>query len=197
VTRQLSQKKTTSNFILLTPRDLKIKDFLIIELRTVFGEFIKGDEENPKLIESQLKAFFEGKEKIISTIGDMCTQTFVEIDLVPDLSIVDGLTRRKQTKKVEVKGAEKRKLANPAGEIKKKVWEEIRKHFQEKEKRKQIIIEGEEDLLALVVIIEAPMGSYVVYGVPPINEQKETGIMIVHIDQKIKEKISKIMDQME
>ncbi len=197
MTRQLSQKKTTSNFILLTPRDLKLKDFLIIELRAVFGEFIKGDEENPKLIESQLKAFFEGKEKIISTIGDMCTQTFVEIDLVPDLSIVDGLTRRKQTKKVEVKGAEKRKLANPAGVINKKVWEEIRKHFQEKEKRKQIIIEGEEDLLALAVIIEAPMGSYVVYGVPPINEQKEAGIMIVYIDQKIKKKISKIMTQME
>ncbi|MCG3218069.1 MAG: DUF359 domain-containing protein [Candidatus Heimdallarchaeota archaeon] len=193
----MSQKKTTSNFILLTPRDLKLKDFLIIELRAVFGEFIKGDEENPKLIESQLKAFFEGKEKIISTIGDMCTQTFVEIDLVPDLSIVDGLTRRKQTKKVEVKGAEKRKLANPAGVINKKVWEEIRKHFQEKEKRKQIIIEGEEDLLALAVIIEAPMGSYVVYGVPPINEQKEAGIMIVYIDQKIKKKISKIMTQME
>jgi hypothetical protein len=194
----LSQKNNTSNFVQLTPKNLKLKDFLKPELRAVFGVFIKGDEEKPRVIEAELKAFFEGKGKEIATVGDMCTRTFVEINLVPNLSIVDGLTQRKQTKEVEVKGAEKSKLANPSGEIKKKVWEEIRKHFQDKEKRKrQIIIDGEEDLLALAVIVEAPMGSYVIYGVPPINKEKEAGIMIVHINQKIKEKISKIMAQME
>jgi len=92
--------------------------------------------------------------------------------LIPNLSIVDGLTQRKQTEEVDVSGAEKKKFVNPAGEIRKKTWDEIRNHFQDKEKRRrQIIIEGEEDLLALAVIVESPIGSYVIYGVPPIEKK--------------------------
>jgi len=55
--RPLSHKKTTSNLDQLT-RDLKLKDSLKPELRAVFGVFIKGDENNPRTIEAQLKTFF-------------------------------------------------------------------------------------------------------------------------------------------
>jgi hypothetical protein len=53
------------------------------------------------------------------------------------------------------------------------------------------VVEGEEDLLTLVAVVEAPENSLVVYGQP------REGLVVVKVDEKIKKRVKEIVDSME
>lgn len=84
------------------------------------------------------------------------------------------------------------KLSNQAGSIEHQATQEIQKSIIEQVKKLQsikqpqthyILIEGEEDLLALPAILYAPLHTLVVYG------QKNRGIVIVEVTEEMKEKV--------
>uniref|UniRef100_A0A7C5TFQ5 GTP-dependent dephospho-CoA kinase n=2 Tax=Ignisphaera aggregans TaxID=334771 RepID=A0A7C5TFQ5_9CREN len=106
----------------------------------------------------------------IIVVGDYVCETFIKYIGVPRMCIVDGKTLRyldidsKEVKKsfeyVEV-------CINPQGYISKPCLETIDKCFREG-LRSLIIVNGEEDLLALASLIIISQG-YVVYGIPSIG----------------------------
>ena len=55
----------------------------------------------------------------------------------------------------------------------------------------QVLVEGEEDLLTLVAVLEAPEGSLVVYGQP------HDGVVAVKADKKTKERVQQVVEAME
>ncbi|MCJ7713870.1 GTP-dependent dephospho-CoA kinase family protein, partial [Candidatus Bathyarchaeota archaeon] len=60
----------------------------------------------------------------------------------------------------------------------------------ESNKRAQIVIDGEEDLLTLIVILHAPKNAFVIYGQP--NE----GIVLIKVTEKRKEEVRSILKDM-
>ncbi len=85
--------------------------------------------------------------------------------------------------------AEKICIKNPAGCLNLDVFKAI-KNALHSGSRYKICIEGEEDLVTLAAIDVAPAGSLILYGQPGL------GMVMVNVDQKIKEKVRHILNRM-
>lgn len=118
-------------------------------------------------------------EAKVVCVGDVSLDELLEAGVVPDVAIVDGKVMRKFRGVRRLEGFEVVKVHNDPGTISGEAWEALEKAL-EKEKV-QIIVEGEEDLLALPAIYLAPLGSVVVYGQP------KEGMVVVFVDNSKKE----------
>ena len=127
----------------------------------------------------------------IVTVGDIVTKTLIENNITPKLSIFDLKTQRDIP--VEIDHIFKRiiKIKNPPGYISDEAIESIKYLSTIDDKDIALLVDGEEDLLALIVIKYFPIGTYVLYGQP--NE----GIVVLKIDNLLKQEIDKILKQFE
>ena len=127
------------------------------------------------------------------TVGDVVSLTVWRMGIVPDLAIYDGRTERREMTEfatlVEEQGLEKEVVINPAGTITRDLCDAIRNAFVWGPGL--IRVEGEEDLALMPVILEAPIGADVIYGWPG------KGMMVLVIDQAIKEKTKLLWKEME
>jgi uncharacterized protein (UPF0218 family) len=125
----------------------------------------------------------------IVTVGDIVTKTVIENDITPKLSIFDLKTQRNIP--VEINHIFKKiiKIKNPPGYISDEAIESIKYLSTINDKDIALLVDGEEDLLTLIVIKYFPVGTYVLYGQP--NE----GIVVLKIDKKLKQEIDKILKQ--
>lgn len=102
----------------------------------------------------------------VITIGDVVTESFIEAGIPIRLAIIDGKTKRGIH---EISGGnftECRSVDNPTGEISAEAWTTIKDTIDGGEKT-VIAVNGEEDLLVLPVVAEAPLHTIVAYGQPP------------------------------
>jgi len=127
----------------------------------------------------------------IVTVGDIVTKTVIENNITPKLSIFDLKTQRDIP--VEINHTFKKiiKVKNPPGYISDEAIESIKYLSTIDDKDIALLVDGEEDLLALIVIKYFPIGTYVLYGQP--NE----GIVVLKIDNTLKQEIDRILKQFE
>lgn len=92
---------------------------------------------------------------LIVTVGDYCSET-----LYSDIKIFDRLTQRRAAKN-KLRAA--LKLVNPPGTIQPEAWLVIEQAIKE---RKNILVNGEEDMLVIPAVLLAPENSLVAYGLP-------------------------------
>jgi len=113
----------------------------------------------------------------------------VKFGIVPSLQIVDSLEKRQQRNLPE--GLVKTSLScnNPPAEITSDSINVIKQAFA-MDVPVRIIVKGEEDLLVLPAVLFAPEKSLIMYGQP--NE----GLVIVKINEKIRNKAKSIMNAM-
>ncbi|NPD87221.1 MAG: DUF359 domain-containing protein [Asgard group archaeon] len=131
----------------------------------------------------------ESIPKIIS-VGDVVTQTFLINSIIPDIAIIDEKVQRKKIKKQDYSLFEQEVVENPPGSITQAAWNKIRSAIKKDDNKIIIKITGEEDLLVLPVIIEAPYNSKVLYGQP--NE----GVVLVTVTKKMKQKARQLLLRM-
>ncbi|MFO7792994.1 MAG: DUF359 domain-containing protein [Candidatus Saliniplasma sp.] len=158
--------------------DLRVPNGLRKPLKEKVGDLVDG-----KLPERYTKY------DCIITVGDVVTDVLIEQDIVPDLALVDGKTRRGE---YESKGSVHEKtinIKNPAGIITRDAWEAIQYGLNHEEPI-TIIVDGEEDLLSLVVIALANKGCLVIYGIP------DEGMVINIVDNGIKAKSWEVINKM-
>ena len=79
-------------------------------------------------------------------------------------------------------------VKNPAGVITLEAWETIKRAMKDEEAL--IVVEGEEDLLALPCIVESPNNSLVLYGQP------SKGLVVVDTNTNVKSEASQILSRM-
>lgn len=116
----------------------------------------------------------------IVTVGDRVTETLQETTgRSPDVFVVDGLERRAARAVPNIAHAVVLKAKNPAGRITRAARVAVEKAFTG-ERPAMVLIEGEEDLLAIPAVIEAPLGAVVFYGQPL------EGVVAVVVDEKAK-----------
>jgi len=155
-------------------------------LKEPFGELIKENEVNKE----KILPFIKRSNKVI-TVGDTTTEKFVQFGFIPDLSIIDNKEKRiSKDKPVEYSSDKKIYLENRPGEVNAEAISLIREiaattNFS----RMQIIIKGEEDLLALPLFMYSPTGWTVFYGQP--NE----GLVVVEIDGNTRKKARLIFNK--
>lgn len=165
---------------------MPLKDEHVNILKKPFGELIKQEEISKQKINSLVK-----DSKVLITVGDATTEKIISFGLTPDLSIIDCVERRKrrtESKILELKTFfltttkfKQYQCKNPKGTITREAYITIKKILMKGEQA-IIVIDGEEDMLALAVFALAPLDSVVFYGQPL------EGLVSVKINDKIKNK---------
>jgi uncharacterized protein (UPF0218 family) len=164
---------------------LQLPDDLRDQLKNPLGNLISDNDPNKENIIKKIST-----ESIIITVGDRTTENLLQLDIKPQIQIVDGLEKRnKRTVPIDDTVNTNLSCRNPPGEITDESIQVIQKAFSS-EPPVRIIVDGEEDLLVIPVCIHAPENSIVMYGQP--NE----GLVVVTITPEIRAKVQKILDAM-
>jgi len=151
------------------------------------GVLVPGDEEECNLILKQVIAK-ENPTKVI-LVGDTVSRNAAQNGIRADIMIIDNLEKRARAKPYAFEAKVKIKTTNHAGMIEVQARDAVEQAVLGR--GDLIEVDGEEDLLAIVAVQTAPIGSLVVYGQPG------KGIVLVRVSEAKKAEAQAIFDQME
>ena len=128
------------------------------------------------------------------TVGDVVSMTALKNGLKPKLMIYDLCTERRAMDQLgqmlrSVEGTQVR-ITNPPGHIMPEMVLGVQKAFKRVGTTK-MRVDGEEDLAAPVCAALAPFGTCMIYGMP------QKGIVVVKIDEKVREQARTLINSME
>jgi len=152
------------------------------ELRKPLGILYTGD-----VYESSRKAVDEIKKRNprkIITVGDITTRYFVLHNMKPDVVIIDNRFERVPFReRIDLAQYKIVRIVNPAGSITPEAATAVFRAINAEEKV-AVIVEGEEDLLALPALLAAGENDVIAYGQPKqgcvviyVNEEKKNNIL--------------------
>lgn len=130
-------------------------------------------------IESGVFAKAVRNSGMVVSVGDRVTEVLGEMGRVPDVQIVDARENRKAREPPDVPHGRLIRVKNPAGYITAEAIEGIKRAFEGK-KPARVLVDGEEDLLAIPAVALAPLHADVFYGQPG------EGIVMVRADASAK-----------
>jgi uncharacterized protein (UPF0218 family) len=160
---------------------------LRVKLKEPFGILIRGSfAETMDKMENIVKR--EKPPRIVS-VGDTVSRNLHEHELNPQLSITDNKRMRRRVKPRTFTGKNIVHVRNPQGTITEEAITAIREALESNE-RFHIIVDGEEDLLALIAVLYAPENSLVVYGQPC------EGIVVIRVTSEKKAGAKEILKAM-
>jgi len=154
--------------------------------RDLFKEPLGRDLEEKEL------TVIDKKSKMI-TVGDVVSLTVVKHGIIPDLSVYDGITERREMTDfatlVKNRGWEETVVRNEAGTITAELITAVRNALTGK---KEIIrVEGEEDLAVIPCILLSPDGTNIIYGWPG------RGMKLIVNDENIRKKVQYLIEKTE
>lgn len=178
-------------------KPLRLSEDLRVQLSKPIGTLIRGSEEDlsqaVKVIAENLS---QEKPQLIVTVGDIVAKSFNEAGLKMDIAVVDFHVKRTQMfKNLSEIGFTKTSpdiiVENPKGTLTPESFAAVEKALENVGKNPPFVIRviGEEDLVTLVVILAAPLGTHVFYGQP--NE----GIVQVIVTESKKSEVHDIVSQ--
>jgi len=155
-------------------------------LKEPFGRLLPG---TPAETMSALnKIISQTRPKRIAAVGDVVSRETLIAGIAVNLRILDHISMRRPTAAFNLKVRKTYHVKNPAGVITLEAWETIKRSMKDAEAL--IVVEGEEDLLALPCIAESPDNSLVLYGQP------SKGLVVVEIGPKVKTEAGLILNRM-
>lgn len=149
-------------------------------LKEPFGTLVKDNEVSIELLTEILK-----KAPKVIAVGDTTTEKLVGFGFVPDISVTDCKEKRViKTSKFEYPVDKTIHLQNKPGELSEQVVLEVRKLIVANayDIKIRMLIDGEEDLVALPFLMYSPNDWVICYGQP--NE----GLVIVRVSDESKKK---------
>lgn len=124
------------------------------------------------------------------TVGDRTTERLLGWQVPVRLQIVDGAERRGARAPPPLPpGTVQKRCRNPAGALSDEAVEAVREGLSS-EAPVRILVDGEEDLLALPACALAPDGASLFYGQPG------EGMVAVRVDAGVRRKTQKMIDVM-
>ncbi len=162
-------------------KPLQLPKHLRKELKKVHGRIVR-DEALHKVVAGHY----------IICVGDVVTYTFLKLNLMPNIAIVDYKTKRNAVNYalVEKFGEKVIKAKNPAGTITPELWNAIKNAIKSNVPIR-IDVDGEEDLAVIPAVIFAPKGAMVIYGIP------NTGLAVIEVTDEDKKSAMHIIEEME
>ena len=165
--------------MIFTSRKIMVETYLLPtklkkELRKIWGIPIFGQK---KEVLKKFKEFCQKKKfKKVITVGDYCS-----LYLPSDIKIFDGKIKRRKIKKLPKFSLS---CQNPAGTIQKEVWPIIKKAIKEK---KNVFVDGEEDLLVIPCVLLSEKNTAVVYGF------SEKGVCLIKVSSAVKKTFKELL----
>jgi Uncharacterized protein conserved in archaea len=172
--------------LLKNTKKLVLPESLKEELRKPLGRVFSSTKELIKFIKEKKSAF-------IFSVGDIISYYLIKNKISPHLLIFDLKTKRgKVDEKVKktLKNIFPNKIVNQPGTISKKAFLTIKTDVEKilsKNEKQKVFVEGEEDLLAIPLILFSPLSSLVFYG------HWQLGVVAVGVDEGIKNKVLKLL----
>jgi len=161
---------------------------LRVKLRQPLGTLIRGSfTETTKRFSDMVN---KEKPSSIISVGDTVSKNLAKNHILPKLSIIDNKCMRKSISPTLLATEKTFHVNNPQGTITEEAIATVREALQDCLSAK-LVVEGEEDLLTLIAIMNAPQGSFVLYGQP------YEGIIVVKVTPAKKTEISEILKAME
>ena len=158
----------------------KLDEELIGEFKAPLGKLYVDFEDAIPMIK---------EANFLISVGDQTTKNLVDIDMIPNLGIIDHRIQRKNHNHDIIRTENILNAVNPAGTITEDLWETIEEAIgltlYDKENR-IIVVEGEEDLAVLPCLLIAPEDAVILYGQP--NE----GLVFVNVSEG-KDKAQRLM----
>lgn len=149
-----------------------------------FGDLVDDDDAIRQL---------EGAEQVI-TVGDVVSLRMLQGGVRPRLMVFDLMNERRRMGELQglLDGLQGRdvEVENPAGHITPSLVREVR-HALGSPGMTKLKVLGEEDLAALVCAAYASDDARLLYGLP------RKGIVLVRIDQKVRDKARALINAME
>ena len=147
----------------------KLDENLIGEFKAPLGKLYADFEDAIPMIK---------EASFLISVGDQTTKNLVDIDLIPDLGIIDNRIQRKDHNYDIIRTENILDAENPAGTITENLWETIEEAISltlEDDENRIIVVKGEEDLAVLPCLLIAPEDAVILYGQP--NE----GLVFVNV----------------
>jgi len=129
------------------------------------------------------------KPPCIVSVGDVVSRNLVKENFRPKLLIVDNRVMRSNVEPAKLDADEEKHVKNPPGTITFEALNAIQEAFKTTHTVK-IVVDGEEDLLALPAIQHAPENALVIYGQP------HEGLVVVRVTLQKKAEVSEILEEM-
>lgn len=163
----------------LFKQDLIMPEKLREQLQKPLGEVWKNTGEVLHMLT---------KKTIVISVGDIVTQSLIDSKAFPAIGIIDFKTRRQELPIMEPKGS--LKTTNQQGTINTEAvntYQTALNKYLETTQPQSLIVDGEEDLLALPAILLAPLDSVVLYG------QFDQGVVVNKVTEEKKKAIKDII----
>lgn len=141
-----------------------------------------------------LRGYSKEKNIRIITVGDMTTKTFLDAGIIPQLMVVDNKINRMVFLELqpiyEKNTFTRHSVQSGPGYISPEAMIYLHQLFHAQSQEPSVLeVGGEEDLLTLPVVVEAPIGSVVYYGQP--NE----GLVEVLVTDGVKQKAAILLSK--
>lgn len=167
-------------------KTLTLTDQLREQLKEPLGLLISGSINTCNdYLKSRVS---DGKRGSLILVGDTVSRNAIQAGIKPDVIIVDNKEMRKESPPILMEDRRQFSLCNAQGSIDLTAWDVIDRAIRTGDSA--VIVEGEEDLLVLVAVSVASVGSLVVYGQP------KKGIVLVTVTPEKKKEVACILSHM-
>ena len=174
--------------------ELKMVATLDNELKTPMGTLFEGPEEYPEIAMSEAIESIDRQNSSIVAVGDVSVATLIGMGIIPDIGIVDGMTKRVKLNESELIDSSHftniLSAINPAGHIMPSLIDAVENALS-KDEPTIINVEGEEDLAPIIIHCLAPIGTAVIYGQP------KTGVVVQISTLAVKNRCRDILSMFE
>jgi uncharacterized protein (UPF0218 family) len=154
------------------------------ELKKPLGRLIKGSFSQTMKELKEMVA--RDRPPIIISVGDTVSKNLHQYGFHPKVTIIDNKCMRKNTQGTKLPAERVVYVQNPQGTLTKEAIMATQGGMESKQSI-EIVVDGEEDLLALIAIVYAPENGYIVYGQP------HEGIVVVKATVNKKEETAAIL----
>jgi len=121
-------------------------------------------------------------------VGDAVSRNATVTRIRRDLMIIDNREMRAETESFDTSSERTFRVRNEPGTICMEAWAAVEDAVESG--NAVVIVDGEEDLLTLVAMTVAPLGSFVIYGQP------DKGVVLVEIDEEARKKAKVLVQGM-
>ncbi len=128
------------------------------------------------------------KVSMIVSVGDASTDRLINLGIIPHIQVVDGKERRVNRGYAGDYYVSELRCTNPASNITYEAISTFKEALNAK-KPVRILVDGEEDLIALVALAYSPDNTAIVYGQPL------EGIVVVIVNEETKNKYKSLISK--
>jgi len=155
-------------------------------LKVPLGRLLLG--EGPEIYSEIARLTSIKRPPRVIFVGDAVSRNATVKRIRRDLMIIDNREMRGKTESFDTSSERTFRVRNEPGTIGMEAWAAVEDAVESG--NAVVIVDGEEDLLTLVAMTVAPLGSFVIYGQP------DKGVVLVEIDEEARKKAKDLVQGM-